>query len=212
LGASRHGQNNPTGVPIKTGKDAVPFTPYATIKDIFAAVVFMIFFAWFVFYVPNYLGHADNYIMANPAVTPAHIVPEWYFLPFYAILRAVPDKLGGVVAMFGAIVMLALVPWLDWSRVRSANYRPLYRWFFLLFCVVCVLLGWLGAKPPEGIYVTLSRVCTIYYFAHFLVVLPLLGLFETPKPLPSSILETVLGRKGASGMPVGAAAEPSTKG
>ena len=206
------GQNNPTGVPIKSSRDAIPFTPYATIKDVFATIVFMMFFAWWVFFVPNYLGHADNYIPANPAVTPAHIVPEWYFLPFYAILRAIPDKLGGVVAMVGAIVMLALVPWLDTSRVRSANYRPMYRQFFWAFCIVCVLLGWLGSKPPEGGYVIAARVCTAWYFIHFLVILPLLGLFETPKPLPSSILETVLGKKGGAGLPVGAAAEPSTKG
>jgi ubiquinol-cytochrome c reductase cytochrome b subunit len=206
------GQNNPTGVPIKSGKDAVPFTPYATIKDVFATIVFVMFFAWWVFFLPNYLGHADNYIPANPAVTPAHIVPEWYFLPFYAILRAIPDKLGGVIAMFGAIVVLALVPWLDTSRVRSANYRPLYRQFFWVFVIVCVLLGWLGAKPPEGGYVIAARICTAWYFLHFLVVLPLLGLFETPKPLPSSIAETVLGKRSGAGMPVGAAAEPPTRG
>jgi ubiquinol-cytochrome c reductase cytochrome b subunit len=206
------GQNNPTGVPVKSGKDAVPFTPYATIKDLFATIIFIMFFAWWVFFLPNYLGHADNYIPANPAVTPAHIVPEWYFLPFYAILRAIPDKLGGVVAMFGAIVVLALVPWLDTSRVRSANYRPLYRQFFWLFVAVCVLLGWLGAKPAEGGYVIATRFATAWYFIHFLVVLPLLGLFETPKPLPSSIAETVLGKRGGAGMPVGAAAEPPTRG
>jgi ubiquinol-cytochrome c reductase cytochrome b subunit len=208
------GQNNPAGIPIKSGKDAVPFTPYATIKDVFATVVFMIFFAWWVFYIPNYLGHADNYIPANPAVTPAHIVPEWYFLPFYAILRAVPDKLGGVIAMFGAIVVLALVPWLDTSKVRSAVYRPLYRQFFWVFVAVCVLLGWLGAKPAEGGYVLAARIATIYYFAHFLVVLPLLGLFERPQTLPNSISESVLGKRaGASpALPVGAAAQAQTKG
>jgi ubiquinol-cytochrome c reductase cytochrome b subunit len=209
------GQNNPAGIPIKSGKDAVPFTPYATIKDVFATVVFMIFFAWWVFYMPNYLGHADNFIPANPAVTPAHIVPEWYFLPFYAILRAIPDKLGGVVAMFGAIVVLALVPWLDTSRVRSAVYRPLYRQFFWLFVAVCILLGWLGAKPAEGGYVLASRIATAYYFAHFLIILPLLGLFERPLPLPNSIVETVLGpgsKGGASNLPVGAAAAPQSKG
>jgi ubiquinol-cytochrome c reductase cytochrome b/c1 subunit len=209
------GNNNPVGIPIKSGRDALPFHPYMTVKDSFAIVVFMIFFAWWIFYLPNYLGHADNYVPANPAVTPAHIVPEWYFLPFYAILRAIPSKLFGVLAMFGAIVMLALVPWLDTSRVRSANYRPLYRQFFWVFAIVCVLLGWLGAKPPEGGYVLAARICTFYYFAHFLIVLPLLGLFETPKTLPSSIAETVLGPKagkGASGMPVGAHAEPHAKG
>ena len=210
------GQNNPTGVPIKSGKDAVPFTPYATIKDLFAVVVFMIFYAWWVFYVPNYLGHADNYIPANPAVTPAHIVPEWYFLPFYAILRAIPDKLGGVLAMGGAIVILAFMPWLDTSKVRSASYRPLYKIAFWAFVVTTVMLGWLGAKPAEGGYVVASQLFTAYYFAHFLIVLPLLGLFETPQPLPSSIAEAVLGKDraahGGAGMPAGAAAEPPSKG
>jgi ubiquinol-cytochrome c reductase cytochrome b/c1 subunit len=207
------GQNNPTGIPIKSGKDAVPFTPYATIKDVFAVAVFAIFFAWWVFYLPNFLGHADNYVPANPAVTPAHIVPEWYFLPFYAILRAIPDKLWGVLAMFGAIVVLALVPWLDTSRVRSANYRPIYRQFFWVFVIVCILLGWLGSKPPEGIYVLASRLCTAYYFAHFLVVLPLLGLFERPTPMPNSILESVMGpHESGSGMPAGATAEPQSRG
>jgi ubiquinol-cytochrome c reductase cytochrome b subunit len=207
------GQNNPTGIPIKSGKDAVPFTPYATIKDVFAVSVFAIFFSWWVFYLPNFLGHADNYIPANPAVTPSHIVPEWYFLPFYAILRAIPDKLFGVLAMFGAIVVLALVPWLDTSRVRSANYRPIYRQFFWVFVVVCVLLGWLGAKPAEGAYVLASRVCTFYYFAHFLVIMPLLGLFERPTPMPGSILESVTGpHQSGAGMPAAAAAAPQSRG
>jgi ubiquinol-cytochrome c reductase cytochrome b/c1 subunit len=163
---------------------------------------------------PNYLGHADNYIPANPAVTPAHIVPEWYFLPFYAILRAIPNKLGGVIAMFGAIFVLALVPWLDTSRVRSANYRPIYRQFFWIFVAVCVGLGWLGAKPAEGIYVIAALALTGYYFLHFLVILPVLGYYERPTPMPNSIAESVLakGLKGAGGVPVGAAAEPQTRG
>ena len=193
------GNNNPTGIPIKSGKDVVPFHPFMTVKDSFAIACFMIFFSWFLFYMPNYLGHADNYIPANPAVTPAHIVPEWYFLPFYAILRAIPDKLGGVLAMFGAIVVLALVPWLDTSKVRSAVYRPMYKWFFWIFVATCVGLGWLGAKPAEGLYVIASRVLTAYYFAHFLIVLPLLGLFETPTPMPNSIAESVLGKPVRSG-------------
>ncbi len=205
------GQNNPTGIPIKSGKDAVPFTPYATIKDVFASSVFMVFFAWWIFYQPNYLGHADNYVPADPAVTPAHIVPEWYFLPFYAILRAIPSKLGGVICMFGAIVVLALAPWLDTSRIRSANYRPLYRQFFWIFVIVCLVLGWLGAKPPEGGYVLAARLCTAYYFAHFLIVMPVLGLFETPRKMPASILESVTGpgkQVSGSGMPAGATAAP----
>src|ERR671916_295265 len=208
------GNNNPTGIPIKSGKDAIPFHPYMTVKDSFAITCFMIFFAWWIFYMPNYLGHADNYIPANPAVTPAHIVPGWYFLPFYAILRAIPDKLGGVLAMFGAIVVLALVPWLDTSKVRSAVYRPVYKQFFWVWVAVCFLLGWLGAKPPEGGYVIAARIATAYYFAHFLIVLPLLGLFEKPLPMPNSIVESVLGHsvRGAGGMPLGAAAEPQAKG
>jgi ubiquinol-cytochrome c reductase cytochrome b/c1 subunit len=211
------GNNNPTGVPIKSGKDAVPFHPYMTVKDGFSLVVFLLFFAWWVFYQPNYLGHADNYIPANPAVTPAHIVPEWYFLPYYAILRAIPDKLGGVIAMFGSIAILAFLPWLDTSRVRSAAYRPLYKIFSWVFVAVCVLLGWLGSKPAEAPYVGIAQLATVYYFAHFLVIIPLLGLIEKPLPLPNSILESVFGpradRTGAgAGVPVGAAAEPQAKG
>ena len=189
------GQNNPTGIEPQSDKDTVAFTPYATIKDAFGLSVFFVLFAWFVFYVPNYLGHADNYIPANPGVTPTHIVPEWYYLPFYAILRAIPDKLIGVIALGASIVILAFLPWLDTSRVRSARYRPLFRQFFWLFVIVCVGLGWLGSKPPEGIYVILARVFTIYYFAFFLVILPLLGIFEKTKPLPNSISESVLGAK-----------------
>ena len=187
------GQNNPTGVEIKDiRRDTVPFTPYATMKDAFALVCFMIFFSYFVFYIPNYLGHADNYIKANALVTPAHIVPEWYFLPFYAILRAIPSKLGGVIAMFGAIAVLFVLPWLDSSKVRSGKYRPLFKQFFWVFVGVCILLGWLGSKPPEGMYVVLSQIATLYYFAHFLVILPVLGRIEKTKPLPASIADSVL--------------------
>jgi ubiquinol-cytochrome c reductase cytochrome b/c1 subunit len=187
------GQNNPTGVEPKSEKDTVHFTPYATIKDGFFMAVFLIVFAWFTFYIPNYLGHPDNFIKANPAVTPPHIVPEWYYLPFYAILRSIPNKLLGVVALFSSIILLAFLPWLDTSRVRSANYRPLYRQFFWIFVVVCIGLGWLGSKPAEGGYVIASRILTAWYFIHLLIVLPLLGFLETPKPLPNSISEAVLG-------------------
>jgi ubiquinol-cytochrome c reductase cytochrome b/c1 subunit len=187
------GQNNPAGIDLKGDKETVPFTPHATVKDGFMMVVFSIMFAWFVFYLPNYLGHADNYVPANPAVTPTHIVPEWYYLPFYAILRAIPNKLLGVIALFGSILILAFLPWLDSSKVRSARYRPLYRQFFWIFVVVCILLGWLGAKPAEGGYVVAAQILTFYYFAHFLIILPLLGMFEKTKPLPNSISESVLG-------------------
>ena len=203
------GNNNPSGVQPKTKQDTVPFHPYYTVKDLFAIIVFMILFAWFAFYLPNYMGHPDNYIEANPLVTPAHIVPEWYFLPFYAILRAVPDKLGGVVAMFGAIAILFVLPWLDTSKVRSGTYRPLFKQFFWIFALNAVALGYLGAMPAEGWYVTFSRICTVYYFAHFLVILPMLGFLEKPRPLPASISEAVL--KGGSGKPAAAAAAPETK-
>ena len=186
------GQNNPTGIPIKSGKDAVPFTPYATIKDIFAVVVFMLFFAYWVFYMPNYLGHADNYIPANPAVTPAHIVPEWYFLPFYAILRAIPDKLGGVIAMGAAIVIWCFMPWLDTSKVRSARYRPVFQWFFWALVICVSVLGYVGGQPAEGIWIPIGQVATAWYFAHFLIILPLLGRLERPRPLPASIGDSVL--------------------
>jgi ubiquinol-cytochrome c reductase cytochrome b/c1 subunit len=199
------GQNNPTGVEIKSKSDSVPMTPFAVMKDLFALGVFAILFAWFVFFAPDYLGHADNYIEANPLVTPPHIVPEWYFLPFYAILRAVPSKLGGVVLMIAAVAILAFVSWLDTSRVRSTKYRPIYRWFFLLFVITCLALGYLGAKPAEGVYVFWARIFTFYYFAHFLLVMPIVGLIETPKPLPRSITEAVLGKGAGAGSTVAAA-------
>jgi ubiquinol-cytochrome c reductase cytochrome b/c1 subunit len=192
------GQNNPAGVEPKTEKDTVPFTPYATAIDAFGMACFCIVFAWFVFYVPNYLGHADNYIPANPAVTPQHIVPEWYYLPFYAILRAIPNKLLGVCALFGSIIILAFLPWLDTSRVRSASYRPLYRQFFWIFVAVCLGLGYLGSQPPEGAAVIVARVLTTFYFAFFFPILPLLGWIERTKPLPNSISEAILESSGSA--------------
>jgi ubiquinol-cytochrome c reductase cytochrome b/c1 subunit len=196
------GQNNPAGVEPKTEKDTVPFTPYATIKDGFGLVCFMIFYAWFIFYVPNFLGDADNYIPANPGVTPAHIVPEWYYLPFYAILRSIPNKLAGVIAMFSAILVLAFLPWLDSAKTRSSRYRPLAKQFFWIFVVVCVLLGYLGAQPPEGIYVIAGRILTFCYFAYFLIMLPLLSRIETPRPLPNSIADDVLAKTGTLAKPM----------
>jgi len=189
------GNNNPTGVEPKSGQDSLPFHPYYTMKDAFAIGVFLMIFAAWVFFSPNYLGHAINYEEANPLVTPAHIVPEWYYLPFYAILRAVPDKLGGVIAMFASILILFVLPWLDTSRVRSGTYRPIFKQFFWIFVLVCIGLGYLGSKPAEGWYVTASRILTAYYFIHFLVILPLLGLLESPKPLPSSISDDVIAKK-----------------
>ena len=188
------GNNNPVGIDIKKpSKDTVPFHPYIVIKDTFALLMFMIIFAFFVFYSPNVLGHADNYIEANPMVTPAHIVPEWYLLPFYAILRSVPDKLLGVIAMLSAILILAALPWLDTSKIRSAVFRPLYRQFYWILVIDVLVLGYVGAMPAEGLYLLIARVATAYYFAHFLVILPLLGFKEKTLPLPFSITDPVLG-------------------
>jgi len=187
----QHGSNNPLGIDAKGEQDKIPFHPYYTVKDFFGFSVFFMVFAWFVFFSPNSLGHPDNYIPADPMVTPAHIVPEWYFLPFYAILRAVPDKLGGVLLMFASILVLFILPWLDSSKVRSANFRPLYRIAYWIFAVVCVGLGYLGGQPAEGVYVLLSRLLTAYYFAHFLVILPWISKIEKPLPLPKSIAKPV---------------------
>lgn len=185
--------NNPLGIDIKGDQDSVPFHPYYTAKDAFGLCVFLMFFAYWVFFNPNYLGHPDNYIEANPLVTPAHIVPEWYFLPFYAILRAVPDKLGGVLAMGGAIVILFFLPYLDFSKVRSAKFRPVYKMAFWIFVVNGVILGYIGAMPAEGIYITVGRIASIYYFAHFFIIVPLIAWYEKPLPVPESIAKAVLG-------------------
>ena len=190
-----HGSNNPLGIDPKGPQDTVPFHPYYTMKDGFGVVVFLIVFAGFAFFAPDYMGHPDNYIPANPMVTPEHIVPEWYFLPFYAILRAVPDKLGGVIAMFGAIAVLFVLPWLDTSRVRSATFRPIYKWFMMLLVVDVIVLGLCGANPPAGFWTPLSQVATIYYFFHFLILLPILGKIERPLPMPPSIADAVLKKK-----------------
>ena len=197
------GQNNPMGVEPKSKKDTVPFTPYATVKDAFAVCLFLLLYASFVFFNPDALGHADNYIPANPLVTPTHIVPEWYFLPFYAILRAVPNKLAGVILMFGAIASLFALPWLDTSKVRSMRFRPTAKLFFFIFVVACVVLGFCGANPPDEFvfqvgdgfgltWVWLSRIATLVYFAFFWVVLPLLGIIEKPLPVPDAISSPVL--------------------
>ncbi len=192
------GSNNPAGIEKKTDKDTLSFHPYFTAKDGFAIACFLVFYAWFAFYIPNYLGHADNYIEANPLKTPPHIVPEWYYLPFYAILRSIPSKLGGFVAMFGAVLILAALPWLDTSKVKSGSYRPLFRIFFWVFVLDAVLLGYIGSKPPEGVYVMAGRILTAYYFIHFLVILPLLSRFEKTKPLPASIADAVLEKTKSS--------------
>ena len=195
------GNNNPIGIDIKKpSKDTVPFHPYIVIKDAFALLMFIIVFAFFVFYSPNILGHADNYIEANPMVTPAHIVPEWYLLPFYAILRSVPDKLLGVLAMFAAIFVLVILPWLDTSKIRSAVFRPLYKQFYWILVIDVLILGYVGAMPAEGLYLLIARVATAYYFIHFIIILPVLGHKEKTIPVPLSITEPVLGGSPNLGM------------
>ena len=187
------GNNNPIGIELKKpSKDTVPFHPYIVIKDLFALLIFLILFAFFVFYSPNLLGHPDNYIEANPMVTPNHIVPEWYLLPFYAILRAVPDKLFGVIAMFASVFVLVILPWLDTSKVKSAIFRPLYKQFYWILVLDVLILGYMGAMPAEGTYLLIARVATTYYFVHFLVILPVLGYKEKTLPVPLNITEPVL--------------------
>ncbi len=204
------GSNNPLGIDVKSSQDTLPFHPYYTVKDLFGMCIYLLVFASLVFFAPNYLGHADNYIPANPLVTPTHIVPEWYFLPFYAILRSVPSKLGGVILMFSSIAILFVLPWLDTSPVRSARFRPIYRWMMVAFVVDCVLLGEVGGRPPEGIWVVVGQLSTLYYFLHFLVLVPVVGKMEHPLPLPESISRPVL-PSGGGPLPAGYAAKPMEK-
>ena len=187
----RFGSNNPLGIEMKGPQDTLPFHPYFTIKDLFGLAVFLLVYSFFVFYAPNFLGSSDNYIPANPMQTPNHIVPEWYLLPYYAILRSVPNKLLGVIMAFGSIALLFVVPWLDTSPVRSARFRPIYKWVFWLLVIDVVALGWVGANPPEGLVVTVGQIATLYYFVHFLILFPVIGRLERPKPLPASIATAV---------------------
>ncbi|MBV9735675.1 MAG: cytochrome b/b6 [Acidisphaera sp.] len=204
------GSNNPLGIEVKSPQDTLPFHPYYTVKDSVGVCVFLLIWAALVFFYPNYLGHVDNYTPANPLATPADVVPEWYFLPFYAILRSVPNKLGGVSMMFGSILVLFVLPWLDTSPVRSCRFRPIYRQLIWVLVVDVLLLGTVGAHPPEGIWVVIGRVCTSYYFLHFLVVLPFLGKLERPLPLPESISRPVIPRGGGP-LPGAAPAKPMGK-
>ena len=267
------GSNNPLGIEPKGKQDTLPFHPYYTIKDTFGLMVFLIIYVAFAFYAPDYLGHPDNYIPADPLVTPAHIVPEWYFLPFYAMLRSITfgvniyiaiaavfavlamlpvysakknkdlnlvgiagmfgfagvffalgyfsqlkdangelilslplsdllfvnAKLGGVGVMFGSLVLLLLMPWLDWHEIRSARFRPFYKLFLLVFVVVAWVLGVVGGKPAEGVWVYIGQISTLYYLAFFLVILPFLSRFEKGRDLPKSIHAAVLEKKKAAG-------------
>jgi ubiquinol-cytochrome c reductase cytochrome b/c1 subunit len=185
------GSNNPLGIDVQGPQDTLPFHPYYTVKDSVGLCVFFLAFAILVFFAPNFLNDLDNWVPANPLVTPASIVPQWYFLPFYAILRSVPNKLGGVVLMFGSVLVLFVLPWLDTSRVRSARFRPVYRHFMAVLIGDAVLLGAVGAHEPIGIWVVLGRIATLYYFFHFLVLLPVLGRLERTLPLPESISQPV---------------------
>ena len=198
------GSNNPLGIDVKSPQDTLPFHPYYTIKDSFGLCLFLAVFAGFIFFAPDFFSDPTNFVPADPLRTPPDIRPEWYFLPFYAILRAVPDKLAGVTLMFAAMAVLMFLPWLDASPVRSARFRPLYRWFFVAWLVSIALLGIVGAHKPEGMWVLIGRLATLYYFAHLLLVLPFLPRYETTLPLPESISQPVIG--GGPG-PMAAAAE-----
>jgi ubiquinol-cytochrome c reductase cytochrome b subunit len=193
------GSSNPTGVEVKSESDTLPFHPYYTAKDGFGLAVFLILYCLMVFFLPNSLGHPDNYIEANPLATPALIVPEWYFWPFYAILRAftadfiLSAKLWGVLAMFASILVWFFLPWLDKSPVRSGHYRPLFRKFFWVLVLDVLVLGYCGGSHAEEPYLMISQIATAYYFLHFLVILPIVSMIERPEPLPFSITEAVLG-------------------
>jgi len=203
-----HKSNNPLGVDIKGEQDLIPFHPYFTMKDLYGMSAFLMFFMFFVFFAPNFFGEPDNYIPANSLVTPAHIVPEWYFLPFYAILRAftgdfwvyqvvslggflMSAKLAGVIAMFASILLLILLPWLDGSKVRSSKFRPFYAMAFWVFVIDCLVLGYIGGKPAEGSFIVIGQWATFYYFAHLVIIIPLVSRLERPKPIPESISAAV---------------------
>jgi len=172
----KDGSNNPLG--INSNVDTIPFYPYFYVKDLFGFLIFLFIFGTLVFFYPNLLGHSDNYIPANPLVTPAHIVPEWYFLPFYAILRSIPDKLGGVVAMIGSILILLALPLLNTSEIRSTKYRPLFGFFYWFLTLDFLILGWIGQKPVETPYIEVGMVATAFYFIFFIFLIPFLGLLE----------------------------------
>ncbi|MDC0057643.1 cytochrome b N-terminal domain-containing protein [Pelagibacteraceae bacterium] len=197
-----HGSNNPVGIDIKSKNDTVNFFPYMLMKDTIAVCVFGVLISAVIFFGPNLMAEVDNYIPADPLVTPAHIVPNWYLAPFYAILRAVPDKLGGVLLMFGSIAILFVLPWLDTSKVRSCNFRPMYKWFMMLFFVNFFVLGYVGMLPAEGLYLLIARIGLVYYFGFFLFITPFVGWIEKPKKLPYSISDVYLGGGKESPSPV----------
>ncbi len=196
------GQGNPTGLAIQSDKETVPFSPYALIKDIFAITVFLIFFAWFLFYMPDYMGQAENYSVADPLKVPLRVVPEWYFLPFYAMLRAITFDIGifssnfvGFVLFVSSICILIFVPWLDRSKICSARYRPVYKIFFWALVIDVVFLGWLGSREISDKILLWTQLATVYYFIFFLVILPILPAFEKNCSLPSSIMQDLKQKK-----------------
>ena len=182
-----HGSNNPTGIDIKSKNDTVKFFPYMIIKDTLAFCICGILVSLVIFFGPNLMAEVDNYIPADPMMTPAHIVPNWYLASFYAILRAIPDKLGGVALMFAALLVLFFLPWLDRSKIRSCSFRPIYKWFMILFFINFFILSYVGLKPAEGVYLLIARIGLIYYFVFFLIITPFIHNFESVKNLPTSI-------------------------
>jgi ubiquinol-cytochrome c reductase cytochrome b subunit len=210
------GSGNPTGVDVKDEKDTLPFHPFYTAKDGWFAAAFLALYAAVTYFAPNFMGHPDNYIPANPLATPAHIVPEWYYWPFYAILRAftvdfiLPAKLWGVLAMFSSILLLFFLPWLDKSAVRSGNYRPLFKRFFWLLVFAIFVLGWAGGSEATPFWIAASQVATAYYFAHFLIILPLISAREKTLPLPDSITSSVLHGEAAESAPAGSKRRPGS--
>jgi ubiquinol-cytochrome c reductase cytochrome b subunit len=210
------GSSNPTGVDVKDEKDTLPFHPFYTAKDGWFAAAILLVYSIFVYFLPNYLGHPDNYIPANPLATPAHIVPEWYFWPFYAILRSftvdvlLPAKLWGVLAMFASILLLFFLPWLDKSPVRSGSYRPIYKRFFWLLIVDVIALGYVGGAPITPFNIALGQFAAAYYFVHFLFIVPLVSKYETPLPLPNSITDSVLHGEEQESAPAGSKPRKTT--
>lgn len=199
----QHKSSNPLGVDIKGPQDTIPFHPYYTAKDMFGLGVLLTLYMFFVFFYPNFFGEPLNYVPANPASTPASIVPEWYFLPFFAILRSIPDKLGGVVALGASVGILFLMPWLDRSRVRSATFRPIYKYVFWLLVIDMIVLGWAGGQKPEGWPLIIAQIGTAYYFIHFLILVPWISRKETPLAVPESIASAVLPPSGAAAQGAG---------
>ena len=198
------GNNNPLGIEVKSPQDTVPFHPYYTVKDAWILSMFVIAYAVVVFYYPDVLGNPDNYTPANPLVTPPDIVPDWYLLPFYAMLRSIPQKLIGVLMLFGALATLVFVPWLDTSHVRSGRFRPVYKIAFWLFVFDTLLLGYLGSQSVDATFplfglsdVVLARIGTLYYYAFFWILMPFIPVFETTKALPATIATAVLGKNAA---------------